>query len=87
MSRYDTMAPQMTTYRGKLTRCIPLRPNPARAFSFTFHQVDEAGERVDLIAAKYWGDARLWSEIADVNPEILYWGTLKPGTVIRVQYV
>lgn len=86
MSRYDGMQPMKAVYRGQFIRCTPLRPTPSKSFAFTFHQVS-TGERPDTIAAEFIGSSRDWHEIADVNPERLYWGDLAPGDVIRIPRV
>jgi hypothetical protein len=56
------------------------------AFNFTYHQWD-ATDRLDLLAAQYYGDARLWWHIADGNPEVLEWVSLTPGQIIRIPSV
>jgi len=86
MSRYDGLQPTHTVYRDKLTKILPLRKTPAQSFRFTLHAV-EAGERIDLLANDYVGVSQDWHVIADVNPEILYFGDLPPGTVLRIPYV
>jgi hypothetical protein len=56
------------------------------AFRFTYHQLTSA-DRIDLLAQQYYGDARLWWEIADANPEVLSWEVLTPGQIIRIPSV
>jgi hypothetical protein len=87
MGRYDGMQPVSVVYRGQMTRCTPLRKTPSQAFRFTYHQVADGFERIDLLADSYVGDAREWHVIADVNPERLYFGDLEPGAIIRIPYV
>lgn len=46
--------------------------------------IAEGGERFDTMAHSLWGDAELWWRIANLNPELLYPGTIPPGTVVRL---
>lgn len=52
-------------------------------FNFSFYTIAE-GDRLDLLAADYYGDSELWWVIARANPEILYPEDLPVGTVIRI---
>lgn len=52
-------------------------------FKFTYHQLT-GSDRIDLLADKYFGDARAWWNIADANPEIMDWTVLTPGQTIRI---
>ena len=83
MSRYENMEPLSRVYRGQLVKCLPHRRTPSQSFKFTFHMV-EFGERIDLLSARYIGASEDWHEIADVNPEYMYFGELQPGTVLRI---
>lgn len=56
------------------------------AFTFTYHQVTSA-DRMDLLGEQYYGDSRLWWNIADANPEVLDWTVLTPGQIIRIPSV
>ena len=47
-----------------------------------FHTVI-AGDRIDLLAWRYLGDARLWWIIADYN-DLFFPLELEPGAVLRV---
>ena len=39
------------------------------------HRIED-GQRLDLLAAHYYNDPRLWWRIVDANPEFLYGGDL-----------
>ena len=41
-------------------------------------------DRVDLVAAKFLGDATLWWAIFDLNPEVIDPLNVPPGTVLRI---
>jgi hypothetical protein len=44
-------------------------------------------DRLDALSVLYYGDPTMWWVIADLNPEILDFTGLAPGTVIRVSGV
>lgn len=50
------------------------------------HLVSE-GERMDTLAAKYLGDPTRWWEIAIINPEVLDFEAIEPGTRLRIPRV
>lgn len=83
-SRYvnDTL----TTITGNdgINRTTIIQPQPVDvSFSYLVHQV-VGFERIDQIAFSYLGDSTAWWQIADVNPEVMYWDSLTPGTSIRI---
>lgn len=43
-----------------------------------------AGDRVDLLAARTYGDESLWWVLADANPQILDWTSVVEGTIVRI---
>lgn len=43
-----------------------------------------AGDRPDLVAAKFLGDPQLWWQIFDINPEVFDPLNVPPGQVIRI---
>jgi phage tail protein X len=55
----------------------------ARIINYTYYRVVD-GERVDVIANDFYGNAQLWWKIADANPDILDWLELDAGTILRV---
>lgn len=56
------------------------RPVPALATEY----VVQDGDRIDMIANHFLGDATLWWQIADINPNWLWWDDLPAGLIIRV---
>jgi len=50
-----------------------------------FHTVTD-GERLDIIAHRYLGDAKLWWIICDYN-DLFFPLDLEPGTVLRIPSV
>jgi hypothetical protein len=45
------------------------------------------GERADSVAEKFLGSSQYWHEIFDLNPNILDPWSIKPGAIVRVEYV
>jgi hypothetical protein len=54
--------------------------------SFRMHFWSET-DRLDAVAGSLFGDPTMWWMIADLNPEILDFTGLAPGTMIRVPSV
>ncbi len=50
--------------------------------AFIYYVVSQ-GDRLDLLALKWYGDATKWWVIADVNPEIIWPAELMSGFVLR----
>lgn len=48
--------------------------------SYTVRQ----GDRIDLLADRFLGDAELWWKIADANPEWMFWDYLADGLTLRI---
>jgi len=44
----------------------------------------QTGDQIDYLAYSAYRDETQWWRIADVNPEILFWNNIIPGTQIRV---
>lgn len=59
---------------------------PETAFQFSYYTVKD-GDRIDILAQRFLGDAELWWVIADYNPQWLYYDNLPPNTVLRVPSV
>jgi phage tail protein X len=69
--------------RNDKYRLTVFRSWPYLSATFLFYEwVD--GDRVDVIAEKFYGRAELWWRILDANPEIIDPLTIAPGTVIRI---
>jgi hypothetical protein len=66
------------TYQITVDRVYPSRNVP---FSY-YVWVD--GDRIDLIANKYYGTEDSWWKIMDINPEIADALNIAPGTTIRI---
>lgn len=86
VSRYRDSKIVVLPYGDGQRRTIVPSAQGDYTFRFQLHTV-RAGERVDTLAARYYGDEDLWWQIADGNPERLDWMTLTPGEILRIPHV
>lgn len=56
---------------------------PTYVQSFFIYEWVE-GDRLDNLATRFLGDATLWWQLLDINPEIINPGFISPGTQIRI---
>lgn len=85
-SRYSvsTIATVQTASGSRQTVIVP---DPIdRIINYTSYLVRD-GERIDQLAFRFLGVAKLWWMIADANPEIHDWLALPIGTLIRIPRV
>lgn len=83
-SRYasNTVIP-VTDANGVTRPTIVLTPPPARTYQVQYYTWS-AQDRPDTVAYRMYKSEQLWWLIADANPEILNWLTVRAGTVIRI---
>lgn len=55
----------------------------SQTFQYTLYIVN-AADRIDNVASAFLGDATQWFKIAQVNPEVLNFFNLQPGTILRI---
>lgn len=85
-SRYS-VATLQTVQTASGARQTVIVPDPAeRTINYTSYLVRD-GERIDQIAFRFLGMAKLWWMIADANPEIHDWLVLPIGTLLRIPRV
>ena len=86
-SRYDDeKVVQVQDSAGALHSAIYISPLvDRRYFEFVPYTVAD-GDRMDVLAYRFYGDADMWWLIARANPEAFYPGNLSYGTVIRIPY-
>lgn len=82
-SRFTDSTVITTTIHGKSAQVIVPSAQQVQTFSFTSHMWSQ-GDTIDGLAQAYYSDPTLWWIIADGNPEIMFWGEIAPGTVIRI---
>lgn len=51
--------------------------------SFSYYTVKD-GDRIDLLADRFLGDAELWWLIADANPQHMFFDYLPNGMTLRI---
>lgn len=56
---------------------------PVQAFQFSYYTVKD-GDRMDILAQRFLGDAELWWVLADYNPQWLFYDDLPANTILRV---
>ncbi|WP_409238344.1 hypothetical protein [Streptomyces sp. PA5.6] len=61
---------------------VPMAPQQIRARVIKYRWAED--DRVDSVAADYYQDPTQWWRIADVNPQILDWTSVAPGTIVRI---
>lgn len=85
-SRYSTSSIE-TVQTATGARQTVITPAPTeRVISYTNYLVRD-GDRIDQLADRFLGSAKLWWMVADVNPEILDWFVLSRGTTLRIPRV
>jgi nucleoid-associated protein YgaU len=86
-SRYSqsTVVPGMNL-DGSDVMVILFTPPADVIVQYTYHQVT-GSDRVDQLAARYYGDPTAWWKIANANPEIVNWLALPVGRLLRIPTV
>lgn len=86
-SRYAQAAVATLAVNGRPRQVILVNPQQVPySFGYRSYQVT-AADTVQSLAAAILGDPGQWWQIADMNPEISWWGPVEPGTIIRVPAV
>ncbi|GHB52487.1 hypothetical protein GCM10010331_45130 [Streptomyces xanthochromogenes] len=85
-SRYAANTIEVVTDENGESRrvIVPAAPEEIRARVVRYRWSDQ--DRVDSVAYEYYQDPAQWWRFADVNPEILDWTDVKPGTIVRIPY-
>jgi len=86
LSRYSKS--KLTTEEVDGQSIVYILPQVASVtiFKYTYYTVTFA-DRIDNIASTFLGNPALWYQIAQVNPQVMNWLNLQPGTVIRIPLV
>lgn len=84
-SRYeDDPIDRVLSSEGEFEPTIYHRPPPlAQLFRFAVYTTGY-GERLDLLAARFYDDPELSWVIANANPEVFYPDQIPVGTVLRI---
>ena len=85
-SRYANSTLLTEEVNGKsIVFIAPTQPT-VQTFQYNFYTVVLA-DRIDTIASTFLGNPSLWYMIAQVNPQIINFFTLTPGTILRIPTV
>lgn len=84
-SRYENTTVQPVAGPDGIVRqtIIDAHDLPVQAFEFSYYTVKD-GDRIDILAQRFLGDAELWWVLADYNPQWLYYDNLPANTILRV---
>lgn len=83
-SRYARNTVQAVTGADGVTRQTLMPRTPAAQTLLVTDYVWRDGDRVDLIAARNYGDETMWWVLADANPQVLDWTAVPTGTIVRI---
>jgi hypothetical protein len=84
-SRYENeTVVRITDASGVSQPAIYVRPDiDAATFRYQLYAVQD-GDRLDNLAATFFGDPEFWWVIARANPEVFYPSNLSPGMLLRI---
>lgn len=83
-SRYVSARVLTVQVNGTPRRVVQINPQQDPfSFSYVSYQMKQA-DTLPLLAYAYYGDATQWWQIADANPQEIFWGQVVPGTLIRI---
>lgn len=83
-SRYASSTVTAVTAPDGITRQTIMPQTPVSRNLVVTDYTWREGDRVDLLAARAYGDETLWWVLGSANPEILDWTSVTPGTVVRI---
>lgn len=70
--------------KGRPRRVVQINPQQDPfSFSYVACQLRQS-DTLPGLAYAYYGDATQWWQIADANPQTIFWGPTVPGTIIRI---
>lgn len=85
-SRYaDSKVDKVVTDDGVRLTIVPGAQKDFR-ITYTLYQW-RSYDRIDVMADTVYGDPTRWWIIADANPEIMDWGSVPTGKIIRIPTV
>lgn len=83
-SRYANARVLTVDVQGHPRRVLKVNPQQDPfSFSYIAYQMRQF-DTLPLLAYAYYGDATQWWQIADANPQIIFFGQMAPGTIIRI---
>lgn len=82
-SRYINTPQVISSVNGKDVLYLGYQEPTAQTFQYTNYVVN-AADRIDNLASTFLGDPTQWFKIAQVNPEVINFFNLEPGTMLRI---
>jgi nucleoid-associated protein YgaU len=79
MAKYDSTS----RYLLDTSKQTASRSDPQTGVLYTLYRV-KAGDTMEVVAARHFGDPLRWWELADVNPHIKFPMDLNVGDVLRL---
>lgn len=83
---YSTIDYVPTTFQGAQNPIVFYTFSTLGQLSYFEHAYVE-GERLDQLSERYFKNPQMWWAIPEVNPEILDFTNIAPGTIIRIPNV
>ena len=86
-SRYeDERVVRVVDHIGQTQPAIYVRPDIDYQFFYFGIYVTREGDRLDLLAHRFFNDPERWYMLARANPEVFYPEDIAVGTVLRVPH-
>lgn len=82
-SRYVNTSQVIENINGIDILYLGYQEPTTQTFQYTFYIVN-ASDRIDTIASTFLSDPTQWFKIAQVNPEVINFFNLQPGTMLRI---
>lgn len=86
-SRYQRNLTALTNDRGGHAQQYIVHRQPQAMVVQVQDYLWQEGDRVDTLAASYYGSETAWWMIAEANPQVLNWSSVPVGTPVRVPRV
>lgn len=86
-SRYQRNLTALVAGRDGTTQQYIVHRSPVAMVLQVNDYLWRQSDRVDALAAGYYGSETSWWMIAEANPNILDWANVPPGTRIRIPRV
>lgn len=86
-SRYQRNRVGVVLSRNKIPRQAILHRYPQALVLQVVEHLWTAYDRVDILAARYYGNEVSWWMIAEANPRILDWTAVPVGAIVRIPNV
>lgn len=86
-SRYQRNRTGIILSKNRIPRNAILHRYPQPLILRVVEHLWTSYDRIDILAARYYGNETSWWMIAESNPRILDWTAIPVGTIIRIPNV